>query len=258
MRKVYNATSILRVLFTIFILVWQVQKYYRNHKTTRFQKLIIWMIQILTILQIVYGFKWSFSIFANCMFWERNISAFIEIDMFLIGVLVTYYMYVAVNMIYKFSVLGRLPNENHRKRFKNIVIGVVIFTIICFASYVGFSYYIAEINSDFDEIHTFEHVYSGIRAAGYMTNAGLLVMTIFKLSSAKVTGSDTGHLNLRDAILLLILLLVMTGLGLCSAYVRDWNALIYVNTAKDSVDYLIAIMYFKMITKFITTFKLQT
>ena len=151
MRKVYNATSILRVLFSIFLLVWQLQKYYRNYKTTRFQKLIIWLIQSLTLLQVVYGFKWGFSIFKHCEFWERNVNAFIEINMFLIGILVTYYMYIAVNMIYKFSVKGRLPRENHIKRLRIAMVIFVVFSVVVLTSYIVFNYYVSKINHDFGE-----------------------------------------------------------------------------------------------------------
>ena len=49
-------------------------------------------------------------------------------------------------------------------------------------------------------------------------SAGLLAGTIWKLKSAKVTKTDTGHLNIRDASILLVLQILMIALGLFSLF----------------------------------------
>ena len=49
---------------------------------------------------------------------------------------------------------------------------------------------------------------------GMSISAGLLSATIWKLKSAKVDKTDTGHLNLLDATILLILQILMIGTGM--------------------------------------------
>ena len=98
--KFYNYMAAVRVVFSVVLLVYQLKQYYLNFKLTRFQKTILWMIQSLTLLQVFYSIYWSFRIFANCSQWSRDISAFIDINMFLIGISITFYMYQAVNKIH--------------------------------------------------------------------------------------------------------------------------------------------------------------
>ena len=51
------------------------------------------MIQSVTLLQAVFSFWWNYKVFVNCEFWSDIVLAFIDINMFMIGVLVTYYLY---------------------------------------------------------------------------------------------------------------------------------------------------------------------
>ena len=88
----------------------------RKSHMTKFQYSIIGLIQILTVVQIIYSFEWNQKIFENCEQWSRVTGAFVDLTMFLIGTIVTYFMYLAVNMIHYFSKKGRLPRENTRKR----------------------------------------------------------------------------------------------------------------------------------------------
>ena len=91
-------------------------------------------------------------------------------------------------------------------------------------------------------------------------SASLLSATIWKLKSAKVDKTDTGHLNLLDASILLILqiLMIATGMVTILFFENHSQEQIYVDTTRDVIDFLIAVLYFKMITNFITKFKLQT
>ena len=58
------------------------------------------MIQSLTLLQAVFAFWWNYRVFVNCEFWSDIIVGIIDINMFMIGILVTYYLYQAVNLIH--------------------------------------------------------------------------------------------------------------------------------------------------------------
>lgn len=68
--------------------------------------------------------------------------------------------------------------------------------------------------------------------------------------------TNSGHLNLRDATILLIFMILMTASGLASAMITDLQARIIIDMLRDIIDYILAIMYFKMITKFIASFQL--
>ena len=69
------------------------------------------------------------------------VTAFIDINVFLIGILVSYFMYTAVNMIHQFSRKGRLPREFARKRFKCFIITLTIFSLCILAAYCSLSSY---------------------------------------------------------------------------------------------------------------------
>lgn len=111
MKDFYNVMGIVRCLFSIFLVIYVVGRYLRKSHMNMFQHIIINLIQLLTIVQIVYSFEWNYKIFQNCEQWSRVTGAFVDLTMFLIGTLVTYFMYLAVNMIHYFSKKGRLPKE---------------------------------------------------------------------------------------------------------------------------------------------------
>ena len=92
--------GVLRVIFSIFMLVYQLRRVYLKFRLRYFQLVIIYMIQSVTCLQAVFSFWWNYRVFVNCEFWSDIISAFIDINMFMIGVFVTYYLYQAVNLIH--------------------------------------------------------------------------------------------------------------------------------------------------------------
>ena len=99
-----------------------------------------------------------------------------------------------------------------------------------------------------------------VRAFGLTINATLLSLTIWKLKSAKVKKAETGHMKIGNAIMLLILQFFMIATGVSSEFFPDhWLVVRLTNDmAKDVFDFLLGIMYFVMITNFITTFKMQT
>jgi len=51
-------------------------------------------------------------------------------------------------------------------------------------------------------------------------------------------------------------MILMTASGLASAMITDLEARIIIDMLRDIIDYILAIMYFKMITKFIASFQL--
>ena len=116
MTTFYNVMGVFRILFCIFLLIYHFRRFYLNFKLARFQSLIVWMIQSLTVLQIVYSFMWNYKVFVNCNLLASSTSGVIDVNMFLIGILVTYYLYSTVNMIHQFAKKGRLPREAARKR----------------------------------------------------------------------------------------------------------------------------------------------
>ena len=89
-------------------------------------------------------------------------------------------------------------------------------------------------------------------------NAYLLGATIYKLKKAKVQRSDSGHLNIVDASVLLVLMIgmIVTGLLTSLLLTDKTGPQIYFDCSKDTFDYLIGVMYFKMIIHFVTNFKL--
>ena len=93
MSKFYNYMGVFRVIFSIIMLTYQMRRVYLKFRLTYFQLTIIYMIQSVTLLQAVFSFWWNYKVFINCEFWSDIVLAFIDINMFMIGVLVTYYLY---------------------------------------------------------------------------------------------------------------------------------------------------------------------
>ena len=116
----------MRLLLAIFILLYMGLSYLRKTKKNWFQHLVIWVILILSIYQGVFNILWNGSVVADCERTSRNLNALIESCMFLIGVLVSYFLFKTVSVIYKFSTEGMLPRETSRKRMLFCIVFVVI------------------------------------------------------------------------------------------------------------------------------------
>ena len=215
------------------------------------------MIQSLTLLQVFFSIYWSYRIFENCEQWSRDISAFIDINMFLVGIFITFYMYQAVNMIHQFSLKGRLPREVARKRFICFMWALMIFTGLMFTAYMVLNQ-LFSIRRSYRGLNILNDTIYWSRAMGFLCNIVILSATIHKLKAAKVQRTDSGHLNMRDATILLVLLILMMGTGIAGVYVPINKGLVYIDTSKDIFDFMLGVMYFKMITTFVTTFRLST
>ena len=217
MSKFYNWMGVARVIFSIVLLVYQLRRVYLKFRLTYFQRVIIYMIQSLTLLQAVFAFWWNYRVFVNCEFWSAIIVGIIDINMFMIGILVTYYLYQAVNLIHQFAKKGVLPREQARQRMRRFIISLIVSSILVFVGYCTVNVYFHNI----EELYILSYSDQGfgaMRALGMSISASLLSATIWKLKSAKVSKTDSGHLNLRDASVLLGLQVVMIISGIFSLW----------------------------------------
>lgn len=160
-----------------------------------------------------------------------------------------YYLYTAVNMIHGFSTTGILPRENSRRRFRMFITSLIIFAAIVLMCYVicVLRFYAHE---DQIRLKITNEVFAIIRAAAMMVEAIVLILMLWKLKRAKVSRTDSGHLNVCNAAILLTLQLLMVGTGLISAFYFDLTtpkALKIIDMSKDIIDFLLGVMYFKMI-----------
>ena len=216
------------------------------------------MIQSLTVLQAYYAFYWNYKVFVDCEFWSRMLAAIIDINMFVIGILITYYMYIAVDMIYKFSMKGRLPRESRRKRLQCVMITMICVGVVGLATYIT-TLFILYDREKYYLLGKLDIVFGVCRSSGMAASAGILGFTIYKLERAKVKRTDSGHLKIVDIAVLLSLQIVMVVLGFVSIfYTNDHHTVfqIYIGTSRDVIDFLLGVMYFKMMIHFITKFKL--
>ena len=71
------------------------------------------------------------------------------------------------------------------------------------AAYLTLNIYFYQ-EDDYHSIGITRHAFAAIRAAGYTTNVGMLSSMIYKLKNARVEATDTGHMKIKDATILLI------------------------------------------------------
>ena len=210
-------------------------------------------------MQTLYSIYWNYRVFIYCHFWSRNMNAFVDINMFIIGILVTHYLFKAANKINKFSKKGKLPRESQQKYFQCFYIGLIVTSVLLLATFIALNFYLTNhLDHSGSAINKLDFYWGIIRAVGLILNIMQLVCTIYKLKTANVQATNSGHLNLRDATILLIFMILMTGTGLASAITSDMKKQTLIDMFRDIIDYTLAIMYFKMITKFIASFRLQT
>ena len=173
------------------------------------------MIQSLTVLQAYYSFYWNYRVFIDCGFKSRLLAAIIEVNMFVIGILVTYNMYVAVDMIYKFSLKGRLPREAHTKRLRCALITMISLATVGLVVYIATLITLYKIEW-YSTLSNLDIVFAACRSVGMAISATILGFTIYKLKKAKVNRTDSGHLKILDASVLLGLQIAMILLGVAS------------------------------------------
>ena len=111
---------------------------------------------------------------------------------------------------------------------------------------------------NFMRIGRLTQLFALYRLVGLALNATLLVITIYRLKRAKVQSTDSGHLNVNHASMLLAFLFLQM---LVAFYNIAWpmsNLALGQELARDILNFLLSIMYFVMIANFITDFTLTT
>ena len=218
------------------------------------------MLNLQISLQIFYSFDFSYMVFNNCQFYARIEKAIITCLIFQIGMFVSYYMYITVAIIYQFSKTGTLPKEVSKRRRKHVFLGFSVLSIALCVIYISLCIFWGIRTFFYHKLDVLFRVFAIITVAVYSFNTVLLVLIIRMLKRAKVTSTDTGHLKLVDASILLGLLIVIILLTSLIAVKPLHETRLTVNflVVKECTEYLIGIMYFKMGTSFITNFKLQT
>ena len=144
MKEFYNVMGVFRILFSIFLIGYQIKRYYLKDSLTPFQSMIIWMIQCFTLLQSLYSFFWNYRVFISCEVVSSSISALIDINMFCVGMLVTYFLFTTISKIHWFAKKGRLPRETTVKNQRNCMIVLNVTTLIVIILYVILNVYFYE------------------------------------------------------------------------------------------------------------------
>jgi hypothetical protein len=136
-----NVMGVLRCLFCIVLFIYHFRRYYLNYKLSLFQSIVIWLMQCLTIVQMLYSFMWNYRVFVNCELWSISTAGCIDMIMFVIGILVTYYLFTAINKIHKFAQKGRLPRESSQRHLKQCLIALIVISGLIIVNYVVLNYY---------------------------------------------------------------------------------------------------------------------
>ena len=105
--------------------------------------------------------------------------------MYLIGVLVTYYLFKTVSVIYMFSLKGLLPREASRRRMLFCIIIMIAQTVVFLAFYICMNEMISR-SYDFMRIGRLTQLFALYRLIGFLLNATLMICTIYRLKRAKV------------------------------------------------------------------------
>jgi len=75
-------------------------------------------------------------------------NALVDINMFLIGILVTHYLFKAVNKINKFSQQGKLPSDNEQAYYRCFYISLITSSILLLTTFIALNFYISNHYSD--------------------------------------------------------------------------------------------------------------
>ena len=110
-------------------------------------------------------------------------NALVDINMFLIGILVTHYLFKAVNKINKFSQQGKLPSDNEQAYYRCFFIALVTSSFLILALFFVLNFYITNHYTDSHgtQIAKLEFYWGVTRAIGLILNIMQLICTIYKL-----------------------------------------------------------------------------
>lgn len=136
-------------------------------------------------MQAIYEYLWNFRVLTNCELWSRNMQALIDCAMFVIGILVTFFLFQTVNMIYMFATTGRLPREIARKSMLCCIYLIIIITCIIMSVYVFLNMRFSE-NKRTGLIGYLIQYMAILRIVGLSVNATMLSCMLYRLRAAKV------------------------------------------------------------------------
>lgn len=193
----------------------------------------------------------------DCERKSRDIEAMIDSCMFVIGLMVTYFLFQTISVIYMFSTRGLLPRETQRKRMLICITILIIQTALVCAFYIVLNELVSR-KYNFMQIGRLNQYFSIYKTIGFLLNATLLICTIYRLKKAKVKSTDTGHLNTKHAWALLVFLFLQIFLLQMTVFFPMSEMSRGHDLAKDFINFALTIMYFKMITNFITDFRIET
>ena len=145
MTDYYTAMGFVRILFFLLVGFYLIQHYCRKKKLSWFQLTVVWSILVMQLAQAVYQIMWNGEVTDDCETQSRNVEAAIDSAMYLIGILVSYFMFRTVNLIYNFSVRGNLPKEIQRKRMLRCIIVMVAQSCFFCLIYVTLNEMISEM-----------------------------------------------------------------------------------------------------------------
>ena len=127
------------------------------------------------VMQAVYQILWDGEVTDDCEMQSRNVEAAVDSATYLIGVVVSYFLFKTMNMIYRFSVQGNLPKEVQRKRMARCIIIVVIQCFVFLGIYICFNEMISN-GKEFMHISRLTQLFAIYRIIGYLLNVALLFM----------------------------------------------------------------------------------
>ena len=73
-------------------------------------------------------------------------NAFVDINMFIIGILVTHYLFKAANKINKFSKKGKLPRESAQAYYRCFYISILVTSILLLVAFIALNTYYTRPN----------------------------------------------------------------------------------------------------------------
>jgi len=97
-----------------------------------------------------------------------------------------------------------------------------------------------------------------LHVLGLLVNATLVICMLYRLRAAKVNGTNSGHLNMCNAKLLLVFIFLQIISALLPTFTEVNASNMYLDMIDDILNLCLTTMYFKMITNFITQFTLKT
>ena len=215
------------------------------------------------ILDASYSFLYDYDVLKNCEYWTRNIFFGSACLVGLVGLLISYYMFKAVKSINHFSKHGSLPTLASKRGLKIFVLIMIVVSVLATISYWTLDTIYEENGGESNHREIKQAATSlvgAILGSQYIICSGFLIGTIYLRKTAQVKSADTGHLAIRDAVMMLVLVLTLVLIYIYMIIVFDGNNdhRMWSTMSLDFLTFLITISYYRVILKFTCSFRLQT